>query len=61
MRGLRLARLAVLPLDRLVHLLAVDRYLPWGLDSQPNLVAANIDNRHDNIVADHDALVALSG
>jgi hypothetical protein len=31
------------------------------INSQANFVAANIDDCHDDIVTDHDALVAVSG
>jgi hypothetical protein len=30
------------------------------LDAQPNLVAPDIDDRNDDVVADHDALITLS-
>lgn len=52
--------LAILTLDRLVYLAAVHRNLRGRVDTQPDLVAAHVDNRHDNVVADNDAFVAVS-
>src|SRR5262245_41370854 len=37
------------------------RNLGWGINSQPHLVAADIDDRDDNVVANNDAFVSLSG
>src|SRR5262245_7321016 len=37
------------------------RDLGWGIDPQPHLVAADIDDRDDNVVANNDAFVSLSG
>ena len=51
----------VFPLDGLVDLLAVNRDLRGSIDTEANLVSPNIHDRYDDIVADHDAFVALSG
>jgi hypothetical protein len=59
--GPNLRRLLILPLDRFVHFAAVDRYLPRRFDAQPYPVASHVDDRHDHVIADHDAFVALSG
>jgi hypothetical protein len=60
--GLQLAGLAaILSLDRLVDLLAVDRNLAWRLNAQANLVTSDVDDRHNDFIANHDAFVALSG
>jgi hypothetical protein len=32
-----------------------------GLDSQTNLVASDVDHGNDDVVADHDAFVAMTG
>src|SRR3972149_5532611 len=50
----------MLALDRFVHFLAMHRNLGGSLDTQPNLVAANIHNRDHDVVADDDAFIALS-
>jgi hypothetical protein len=51
----------VLSLNRLVDLLTVYGHLARRFDSKPDFVSSNIDDRHDDVVADDDALVALSG
>ena len=45
--------------DGLVDFVAMDRHLAGRLDPQSHLVAANVDHRHNDLVADHDAFVAL--
>jgi hypothetical protein len=40
--------------------LAVNRNRLRRVDSQANFVAADVHNRYDNIVADHDAFVSVS-
>ena len=44
--------------DRLAQeqFFAVDRHGGRGLDAQTDRVSANLDNRHDHLVADHHAL-----
>jgi hypothetical protein len=59
--GLNLRSLLVFPLNRVVDFAAVDRDFSRGVDAEPDPVAANVDNRHDYIVADYDTFVALSG
>ena len=41
-------------------LAAVDRGIPRRFDSQPDLVAPDLDNGDGNIVVDHNALVFLA-
>src|SRR5262245_31008724 len=38
----------------------MNRNVARGIDAQPHFVAANIDDRNDDVVADHDALVTVS-
>jgi hypothetical protein len=58
---LDLRGLLVFPLNRVVDFASVDRYLARSVDAEPHAVSANVDDRHDHIVANHDAFVALSG
>src|SRR5438093_11495180 len=58
---LELRSLAVFPLDRLINCLAMHGDVARGVDAQPHFVAADIDNRDDNVVADNDAFVTVSG
>jgi hypothetical protein len=53
--------LLVLALDCFVDFAAVDRDFPRRFDAESNLVSPYVDDRDDNIVADDDTLVALSG
>src|SRR4051812_9825135 len=55
------ARLLVLALDRLVHLLAVHADLDRGRDAQSDLIAPDIHHGDDDVIADDDAFVAVSG
>jgi hypothetical protein len=50
----------ILSLDGFVNLLAMDRNFRGSINSQPDFVATDIDDRNDNVVANHDAFVALS-
>jgi hypothetical protein len=52
---------AAFPLDRLVDFLAMDWDFLGSLDSQANLVAPNVDDRHHDVIANHDAFITLSG
>src|ERR1700678_1850774 len=56
-----LVGLRVFALNDLINFLPVHRNLGGGFDAQPDFIAADIDDRNDNIVADDDALVALAG
>ena len=55
-----LRRLLVLALNGFIDLLAVDGNFRRGIDAQANFVAANIHDGDNNIVADHDAFIAVS-
>src|SRR4051812_32726420 len=55
------ARLLVLALDRLVHLLSVHADLDRGRDAQSDLIAPDIHHGDDDVIADDDAFVAVSG
>jgi hypothetical protein len=59
--GLQSTRLAILALDGLVHLLAVHGDLDRGRDPQSNLITPNIHHGDDDIIADDDTFVAVSG
>jgi hypothetical protein len=39
----------------------MDRDLGRGVDAQPDLVSPDVDDRDNDVVADHDAFVALPG
>ncbi len=58
--GFQSARLAILALNGLVHLLAVYRDLDRGRDSQSNLIAAYIHYGDDNVIADDDTFIAVT-
>jgi len=59
--GFQSARLAILALNGLVHLLAVHGDLDWGRDSQSNLIAANIHHGDDDVIPNDDAFIAVTG
>ena len=40
---------------------AVDWNVRRGVDAEPDLLAADVDDRDLDVVADHDRLVSLSG
>jgi hypothetical protein len=50
----------ILALNGLVHLLSVHGYFRGRVNAQSHFIAADIDNRDNNVVADNDAFVALS-
>src|SRR6185437_2757227 len=50
----------VFALDGFVHLLTVHGYFRGRVNAQSHFIAADIDNRDNNVVADNDAFVALS-
>ena len=58
---LNLRGLAILALNGLVYLAAMNRYFARRLNPESNLVAAYVDDGYDDIVADDDTFVALSG
>ena len=47
--------------DRVVNFLPVNRNIPWGLDSEPNFVATDLNHDDSNLVVDDDAFVFLPG
>jgi hypothetical protein len=57
--GANLRGLLIFPLNCVIHFATVDRYLAWCFDPQTHSIATDIDDRHDHIVADDDAFVAL--
>ena len=59
--GAGLRRSAVLTLDGIVDFLPVYRYGLGCLDTQADFVTTDIHDRHDDVVADHDAFVSVSG
>src|SRR4051794_24039796 len=48
---------AILALDLGVDLFAVDAYRPGGLDAEADVVAPDLEDRNDDVVADDDGLV----
>jgi len=58
--GVGLRSAAIFSLNRFVNLLPMDRDRLRGFNPQPHLVAADVNDRHDHIVADHDAFVSMS-
>jgi hypothetical protein len=58
--GFHLRRGAVFTPDRFIDFFAMDRDLFRGVDSESNLIAANIDDGHLDVIADHDRLIALT-
>jgi hypothetical protein len=52
--------LLILALNRFVDLAAMHRNLSWRFDTEPDFVAANIDDGYNDIITDDDAFVALS-
>ena len=58
---LYLGRLLILALDGFVHFATVHRNFARRLNPEPNFVAAHVDDRYDDIVANDDTFVALSG
>jgi hypothetical protein len=61
--GARLGNLhggSLLALDFLVDLLAVDGNVRRRFDSETNTVAANVYDRHDNVVSNIDTLILVS-
>jgi hypothetical protein len=56
-----LRRFPILPLDRVIHFLAMDGYVAGGIDPQADFVTADVDHRDLDVVPDHDGLIALSG
>jgi hypothetical protein len=52
--------LAILALNGLVHLAAMNRHFARRLNPEPNLIATYVDDGYDDIVADDDTFVALS-
>jgi hypothetical protein len=55
------ARLAILALNGLVHFLAVHGDLDRGGDPQSNLIAANIHHGDDDVIANDDTFIAVTG
>jgi len=58
--GLSGIRLGPFALDGVVDFLAMDGYFLGGINTQADFVAADIDNRNDDVIANNDALIALS-
>jgi hypothetical protein len=56
-----LGRVLILALNGFVHFPPMYRNLAGRFDSQPNFVAAHVDDGYDDVVAYDDALVALAG
>jgi len=58
--GFQSARLTILALNGLVHLLAVYGDLDGGRDPQSDLIAPDVHHRDDDVIADDDTFVAVS-
>jgi hypothetical protein len=52
---------AVFALDRVVDFLSVDGDRLGSFDSKTNFIASNVYDRHNDVVANHDALVSVAG
>jgi hypothetical protein len=52
--------IAMFPLNRFVDFLAMNRNFRRGFDAEPDLVAADVDDRNLDVVADENALIALA-
>ena len=52
---------AVFTLDRVVNLLSMDRNGLRGVDAQTDFVTPNVDDGHDDIIANHDAFISVAG
>lgn len=50
----------VLSLDGVIDFLSVHRNGLWRLDAEANFVAADVNDGDHDIIADHDAFVAVS-
>ena len=48
-------------LDRGVNLRAMDRNVRGSLDAEANFVSANIHDRHDDVVANHNLFITFTG
>jgi hypothetical protein len=60
-RGAPLDCTAILALNGFVYFLSMDGNLAGGLDAKPHLVAANINYRNHDILANNDAFIPLPG
>ena len=52
--------LLVLPLDRLVDFLSMNRNVLRGIEAETYLVATDFNNRDDDVVTDDDGFVLFS-
>jgi len=59
-RSAGLTSATVLTLNRFIHLAAMHWHFLGSVDPKAHLVTADVNNRDYNIVADDDALIALS-
>ncbi len=41
------------------NLLAMDRNIPWGLNSNPHFIAPYVNHRDNNVAIDNDAFISL--
>ena len=58
--GVELGRPAVFPLDGLVHFPSMNRNIRWGINPQPDFVAAYIDDGNHDVITNNDAFIAMS-
>jgi hypothetical protein len=56
-----LACQAMFSLNRLIDFLTMDGHFLRRLNAKPNLIASNVNDCNDNLVANHDAFIALPG
>jgi hypothetical protein len=57
---LDLTSFPILPFNRFVHFLSVNRDILWSFNTQPDFIPAYIDNRNYDVIANHDALITMS-
>jgi hypothetical protein len=49
-----------LALDRFIDFVTMHRHLPWRLDTEPDLVTADLNDDNADVIVDDDALVLFS-
>jgi hypothetical protein len=58
--GFQAARLPILTLNRLIHLLAVYADLDWRGYAQSDLITTNVHHGNDDVIADDDTFVSVT-
>jgi len=58
--GINLTSAMIFALNCIVDFLPMDGNFRRRFDPEPNFITTNINDRYDDLVADHDAFIALS-